>query len=282
MDIISSPNNEKVKLLQRLMKSPKERTYSGKFIVEGVRMFQEIPDERLSEVYYTQKFYDSLTADQEEVRRLIRVASHGDGAYIVSEPVLRRITDTETPQGILATVTIEKKRLDDLIGDGTESPLILILEKLQDPGNMGTIIRSAEGAGVTGILVSYDSVDIYNPKVIRSTMGSIFRKNVVVTYDLMRDIDILRSKGITIYGMHLSGSSMYETNLTGPSAFLIGNEGRGLSEHISAAADKLIRIPMKGSLESLNAASSATVISYEAMRQRENRVSIDIGDLISE
>ena len=165
------------------------------------------------------------------------------------------------------------------MGNGMESPLILIIEKLQDPGNMGTIIRSAEGAGVTGILVSYDSVDIYSPKVIRSTMGSIFRKNVAVTFDLIGDINKLRKKGVVIYGMHLSGSSMYDTDLTGPSAFLIGNEGHGLTDDISAAADKLIRIPMKGSLESLNAASSATVISYEAMRQRENRVSIDISSM---
>lgn len=279
MDIISSPNNEKVKLLQKLLKSPKERKYSGLYVVEGIRMIRELETYQLSEMYFTQEYHDNVMVHDEDVMRLVRVSENRNSAFVVTDAVLKRITDTETPQGLLATVKIETKQLEDLVGDGSENPLILILEKLQDPGNMGTIIRSAEGAGVTGILVSYDSVDIYSPKVIRSTMGSIFRKNVVVTYDLMRDIGILKEKGITVYGMHLSGDSMYETDLTGPSAFLIGNEGRGLSDNISAAADKLIRIPMKGSLESLNAASAATVISYEALRQRENRVSIDIGDI---
>ena len=279
MDILTSPNNEKVKLVAKLLSSPKERKYSGKYVVEGMRMVEEIPDNLLGEMYFTQDYYDKKVVNNEKLLRLVNIAAAKNKCYIVTEPVLRRITDTETPQGILATVMIKEKTVDDLLGDGTENPLILIIERLQDPGNMGTIIRSAEGAGVTGILVSYDSVDIYSPKVIRSTMGSIFRKNVAVTYDLVGDINRLRSNGIVIYGMHLSGSSMYETDLTGPAAFLIGNEGRGLTENISAAADKLIRIPMKGSLESLNAASSATVISYEAMRQRENRVSIDIAEM---
>ena len=279
MDILTSPNNEKVKLIQKLLKNPKERKYNGKYVVEGMRMVEEIPEELLGEIYFTQDFYNKKVVQNERLLRLVNAAVKKNKCFLITEQVLKSVTDTETPQGILATVMIKEKTLEDLLGDSTESPLILIVEKLQDPGNMGTIIRSAEGAGVTGILVSYDSVDIYNPKVIRSTMGSIFRKNVVVTYDLVGDINRLRSKGIVIYGMHLKGSSMYKTDLTGPSAFLIGNEGKGLTDDISAAADKLIRIPMKGSLESLNAASSATVISYEALRQRENRVSIDIADM---
>ena len=279
MDILSSPNNEKVKLISKLLKSPKERKYNGKYVVEGMRMVEEIPADRLGEIYFTQDYFNKKITQNERLLRLVNTAVERNKCFLVTESVLRRITDTENPQGILATVMIEEKTVDDLMGNGMESPLILIIEKLQDPGNMGTIIRSAEGAGVTGILVSYDSVDIYSPKVIRSTMGSIFRKNVAVTFDLIGDINKLRKRGVVIYGMHLSGSSMYDTDLTGPSAFLIGNEGHGLTDDISAAADKLIRIPMKGSLESLNAASSATVISYEAMRQRENRVSIDISSM---
>ncbi|MBP3234241.1 MAG: RNA methyltransferase [Eubacterium sp.] len=277
--MLSSPNNEKVKLISKLLKSPKERKYNGKYVVEGMRMVEEIPADRLGEIYFTQDYFNKKITQNERLLRLVNTAVERNKCFLVTESVLRRITDTENPQGILATVMIEEKTVDDLMGNGMESPLILIIEKLQDPGNMGTIIRSAEGAGVTGILVSYDSVDIYSPKVIRSTMGSIFRKNVAVTFDLIGDINKLRKKGVVIYGMHLSGSSMYDTDLTGPSAFLIGNEGHGLTDDISAAADKLIRIPMKGSLESLNAASSATVISYEAMRQRENRVSIDISSM---
>ncbi len=279
MDTLTSVNNDRVKFLVKLRTSAKERKYSGRYIVEGVRMTKEIPYERLGELYMTRDFYMKVAKGNEDLAILIRRADNDGKAFIVADNVMKRIADTETPQGILATVKIYESRLDDILGNDSQNPLILILETIQDPGNMGTIIRSAEGAGVTGLLVSYDSVDIYSPKVIRSTMGSIFRKKVVVSYDLMRDIKYLKSKGIDIYGMHLKGVSMYKADLTGPIALLIGNEGSGLSEDVSNAADKLIKIPMKGELESLNAASSATIISYEAMRQRDNKVSVDINDI---
>ncbi len=279
MDYITSPTNDKIKMLIKLRDSAKERKYSGKYIVEGVRMVEEIPFRLFSELYLTQTFYDKHVQNDEKLFKLVNKADNNRKVYIVSDAVMNKVSDTKTPQGILATVKMEEKKVENLWGDDIEKPLILILEKIQDPGNMGTIIRSAEGAGVTGILVSYDSVDIYSPKVIRSTMGSIFRENIVVTYDLVRDIKELKKKGIIMYGMHLKGTSMYETDLTGPVGLLIGNEGNGLSKEVSDTADKLLRIPMKGELESLNAASSATIVSYEALRQRDIKVSVDISDM---
>ena len=151
---------------------------------------------------------------------------------------------------------------------GDAAPFLLIIERLQDPGNLGTIIRTAEGAGVTGIILSADTVDIYNPKVIRSTMGSIFRMPIAVAEDLAATIDRVKTRGIPVYGAHLDGATFYEKDFTGGCAFLIGNEGNGLSDEISAKADDLIRIPMCGQVESLNAAISTAVIAYEVLRQR--------------
>ena len=272
MEILSSPNNEKVKNVAKLLKSAKERKYDGLYVVEGRRMVQEIPEDQLEAVYFTEDFYNKHVYGNEKLKAVTDAATRKDKSYIVSSNVMKKMANTETPQGIMATVKIVEHDLKDLLGNGNEVPLILILERLQDPGNVGTIIRSAEGAGVTGILVSYDSVDIYSPKVVRSTMGSIFRKNVMVTYDLIGDVNKLREMGVVIYATHLNGSSMYDADLTGPVAFLIGNEGAGLSNEISRTARKLIRIPMKGEVESLNAAVSATLVSYEALRQRNKIV----------
>ena len=268
MEKITSPNNERIKQIVKMLSTPKERKYSGKYMAEGLRMVREIPAEDLDQIFITDEFFKNHVIEDERLLKLVNSAINRNDCYIVSDIVLRKLADTENPQGIVATVKMKTYELSDLLGDASDVPMILVIEKMQDPGNMGTIIRTAEGAGATGLLVSYDSVDIYSPKVVRSSMGSILRKPIVVTYDLLGDIGKLKEKGIKIYGMHLDGSSIFETSLTGPSAFLIGNEGNGLSKEISEQADKLLRIPMMGEVESLNAGASATIIAYEAFRQR--------------
>ena len=268
METITSVNNEKVKRVNKIMSSAKERRYSGKYLVEGLRMVREVPSNDLDQLFMTQAFFDKHVAPDPRMMKLVNRAVDRGQSFIVSELVLRKIAQTEKPQGIVALVNMKEYKLEDIIETKDETPFILIVERLQDPGNMGTIIRTAEGAGVTGILVSYDSVDIYSPKVVRSTMGSIFRKKIVITYDILGDIDRMKEAGIKIFGMHLDGRSIYDEDLTIPSAYLIGNEGAGLSEKVSKKADKLLRIPMLGKVESLNAAASATIISYESLRQR--------------
>ena len=138
-----------------------------------------------------------------------------------------------------------------------EHPLFLVLEDLQDPGNMGTIFRTAEGAGVDGIFMSTNCVDIYNPKTIRSTMGSVYRVPFVIAPDLQDVFAWFKKQGIRSYAAHVGGT-----------AFLIGNEGNGLTDATAGQADCLIRIPMKGQLESLNAGVAAAILMYEASRQR--------------
>ena len=157
--------------------------------------------------------------------------------------------------------------LDELLQK--KNPLFLVLENLQDPGNLGTIMRTAEGAGVSAVILSKGSVDIYNPKTIRSTMGSIYRVPFLYVDDLKEVLQTLKSHGVKSYAAHLAGKQTYDKeNYQGGTAFLIGNESNGLSEELADAADIYIRIPMEGQLESLNAGVAASILMYEAYRQR--------------
>ena len=144
----------------------------------------------------------------------------------------------------------------------------MVLDNLQDPGNLGTIVRTAEGAGVTGVIMSKETVDIYNPKVIRSTMGSIYRMPFYYADDIFETVEELQKRGIKVYAAHLQGEGFYEKDYRTGTAFLVGNEGNGLTDRITGMADEKIRIPMMGKVESLNAAIAATLMAYEALRQR--------------
>ena len=146
---------------------------------------------------------------------------------------------------------------------------MIVLDNLQDPGNMGTVFRTAEAAGATGILMSSDCVDIYNPKVVRSTMGALFRVPFCRVEDLPESVEDLKKAGIRVYAAHLEGKNPYDReDYRGGTAFLIGNEGNGLREEVASCADCRIRIPMEGKAESLNAAVAAAVLMFEAGRQR--------------
>ena len=147
----------------------------------------------------------------------------------------------------------------------------MILENLQDPGNLGTILRAGEGAGITGVIMSRDTVDIYNPKVVRSTMGSAFRVPFLYTDDLPGTVRELKAGGIRLFAAHLEGRNNYEEeDYTGNTGFLIGNEGNGLTEELSAPADAWVKIPMAGKVESLNAAVAASILMFETARQRRS------------
>lgn len=258
--MIASASNEKIKEVKKLMKSAKERREKGLFVVEGIRMVREIPRQDVVTIFVAEK-------SEATFRQVLDDFSETE-IVCVRDFVFESMSDTNTPQGILALVRMKTYSFRDILGVKDQSPFVLILEKLQDPGNLGTILRTAEGAGATGIMMSSDSVDLYNPKVIRSTMGSVFRMPVYVSKDMLTDVEHLRTCGVTVYGAHLHGNTFYEKNFSGACGFLIGNEGNGLTEALCAKADELIRIPMRGQVESLNAATSVAVIAYEVLRQR--------------
>ena len=258
--MISSTSNQQIKNIQNLMKKAKERKKQNVFIVEGPKMCFEAPHKLLKAVYVSESFY-------KENRYAKELNSVEAVTEVVSDQVFKTISDTQTPQGIMAIVQMPEYKLEDVINK--EQPHILILESIQDPGNLGTMIRTGEGAGVSGIIMNRTTVDIFNPKTVRSTMGSLYRVPFFITDDLPETIEYAKSKGVPLYAAHLKGKCSYDRqDYTGACGFMIGNEGNGLSDEIADMADTYIRIPMEGAVESLNAAISATLLMYECNRQR--------------
>lgn len=258
--MITSASNGRIKYIDNLMNKAKFRRSEGKFVAEGIKMFMEAPRGDVLEVYIKEGAYDSF--DTQTKKKLERI-----GYEVLSEPVFKKVTDTVTPQGILSVIKIRESSIEDVLSD--ENPIIAVLENIQDPGNIGTIIRSAEGAGVNGLLLSRDCVDIYNPKVIRSTMGSIFRMKFAYV-DIDSVFDSFRSKNIETYALALDkNAKAYDKNdYKKPVAFFVGNEGNGLKESTVKKCDNTAYIPMCGEVESLNASVAASLMMYEIFRQR--------------
>lgn len=254
--MITSTNNSQVKYLVNLQKKSKFRKEEKRFVIEGIRMFSETPPDRIIKVYSTEKFYGEHT-------ELFRKTEY----ELVTDNVFVQISDTKTPQGVLAVVSMKEYSLSDVID--SEDAFIIACEDIQDPGNLGTIIRAGEGAGVTGIILSKNTVDVYNPKVIRSTMGSVYRVPVAAAEDFCDAVKCMKNRGITVAAAHLKGNIAYDkADYGNRCAFLIGNEGNGLSDAAAAAADILVKIPMKGEVESLNAAAAATILMYDVAAKR--------------
>lgn len=258
--MITSAHNSQIRDILALNQRPKERRKTGLFVAEGKKLFTEAPKELIRKVFVSESFAETeagLLADIEY--------------EIVEESLFGRICDTKTPQGILCILEQPSWKREALLGDGKQSPFLLLLEDLQDPGNVGTILRTAEGAGVTGVLLSEKCADPFQPKVIRSTMGSIFRVPIYREPDLAQALSWLRDCRIHTYGAHLRGVCDYNApSYREGTAFLIGNEGNGLSPYLTEHCDTLIRIPMEGKLESLNAAIASAVLMYTVHAQRND------------
>lgn len=267
-------------MIQYLNKGKKRKT-DGVFVVEGIKMITEAPSASVVQLFVSASFARRMEGERHRVppvqggkgemkrKEENRIFSLPVKPEVVSDEVFARMSDTQSPQGVLAVLKQPGYTLEQILDGGKKAPLLLLLEHLQDPGNLGTILRSAEGAGVSGVILSADSVDLFNPKVVRSTMGAIFRLPFFYAENFSQTICEIKKKGIRIFAADLEGSRDYDLeDYTAPSAFLIGNESRGLSEEAKALADRRIFIPMEGKLESLNAAVSAAVLVYEGARQR--------------
>lgn len=264
--MITSVNNKSVKEVVQLVQKAKARREQDVFIAEGAKMFQEAPDGRIRKVFVAQ------SAERELLNQ------YGDklaktGYETVTDEVFCKMSDTKTPQGILCLIRQFHYALEEILQpekrEDDRETLLLVLENIQDPGNLGTLFRTGEGAGVDGIIMSRQTADIYNPKVVRSTMGSIYRVPFVYAEDFRAAIGLLRQKKIAVYAAHLAGRKFYdEFDFTQKTAFLIGNEAKGLEEETVRLADDCLKIPMQGKLESLNAAVASAILMYEAQRQR--------------
>lgn len=281
--MITSVSNPQIKAIIQLQKKSKARWQQRVFVVEGPKMVFEAPREWVEKVYVSESYLGRGGKIFQSLEGL---------AYeVVADSVLKAASDTQTPQGILALVKMPEYELKDLLAsyDGQcraeparsrtevvksqpgQAPGLLILESIQDPGNLGTMLRTGEGAGISGVIMNRSTVDIFSPKVVRSTMGSLYRVPFYIAEDISRTIGELKEHGVSVYAAHLKGEKSYDkADYTRGTAFLIGNEGNGLTEETAALADEYIRIPMEGQVESLNAAIAASLLMYEAHRQRRS------------
>ena len=278
MEIISSKDNKRIKYIRSLLEKGGIRKKNHSFVVEGIKLVDEaleygnVLDIIVSESLYHEIVSGDLTRNgllSDNGKHIIKQVKQGTLLTVVSDAVFKSVSETITPQGILAEVEMPKHRLleENFLEIAYEKKgkiKLLILEDTADPGNLGTIIRTAEAAGVTGVIMGKGTVDIFNPKVVRSTMGSIFRLPFAYVDDLKSVIIGLKRDGISFYATHLMGKESYrDISYSDKAGILIGNEARGLSDEIANLADTYVIIPMQGKVESLNAAVAAALMMYE-------------------
>ena len=278
MEIISSKDNKKIKYLRSLLEKGSARKKNRQFIVEGIKLVDEaLVYGKVCEIIISESLYEeiilggliknALLADNG--KNLIDYVNDDNSTTVVSDAVFKTVSETINPQGVVAVVTMPEY---EILNEGfltqtynkTGKIKLLILEDTADPGNLGTIMRTAEAAGVTGVIMGRGTVDIFNPKVVRSTMGSIFRLPFIYVEDVRETIRELKKYGISFYAAHLKGKQSYkDVKYSDKAGILIGNEARGLSPETAELADIYIIIPMQGKVESLNAAVAAALMMYE-------------------
>lgn len=258
--MITATSNKRIKWLVSITEKAKERKKENVFVVEGSKMFEEADEAYIREVYVSESYIEK-NGISDKLQKA--------GFETVSDEVFKKISDTKAPQGILCVMNQYKYILGDLLKK--ENPVLVLLEDIQDPGNLGTILRTGEGAGVDGVIMTKDTVDIYNPKTIRATMGSIYRMPFLYVDSLKEVIGKLQANGIAVYAAHLKGEAYYDSfDFKKGTAFLIGNEGNGLKKETADLADSYLKIPMEGKVESLNAAIATSLLMYETYRQRRS------------
>lgn len=261
---IESSSNKIIKEIRSLNKK-KNRIKRGLYFIEGIRIVEDAikSEEDIEYVLYSDKLFDVQMG-----KELLDFIDGKYKTYKVNESLFNDVSDTETPQGILAVIKMKNYSIEDIF---TEKDFIIILDRLQDPGNMGTIIRSADALGATGIIISKGSVDVYNQKVLRSTMGSLFHIPIIHVEDIKETILKLKEKDIKIFATTLNESKYcYDVDFKKNIAVIIGNEGNGVGSDIYNLSDENIIIPMIGNSESLNVAMASSIIMYEVLRQRKN------------
>ena len=246
---ITSLKNPKVQTWKSL-KERKGRRETGCFLVEGRKMVEEVLEScfEVTAVLLAEGFEPEYALPD------------GLACYILPEHVFAAVCDTKTPQGIAAVV-----RMRDSLAQGQR---LVALDGVQDPGNVGTIVRTADAAGFDGVILSEQCADIFSPKVLRATMGSIFRMGVQVTNDLAGELKAKVESGFSVLSSQLDGTPFYERESVGERFVLvIGSEGNGVTEDVKQAATHRVKLPMRGGAESLNAAVAAGIMMYELTRE---------------
>jgi TrmH family RNA methyltransferase len=260
---ISSSKNPIIKEIKALTKK-KDRWESKLFIMEGIKIIEEAIENsvELKYIIYSDKLF-SVRDGTDFYNKIENMK----GLIHVSDNIFDEISGTENSQGVIAMGVFRVKSLQDI--SDSKDQFLLFLDELQDPGNMGTIIRTADAFNISGIIIGEGCVDPYNPKVVRATMGSLFRMPLYFIQDNMDTILKLKNREYEVYATSLEGSSPnYSIDYKGKFLIIIGNEARGVNQKLINIADELIKIPILGHAESLNAGVAASIIMYEVMRQQ--------------
>lgn len=257
--LITSKDNETIKHIRKL-KEKKYRDEYGEYIVEGIKLINEAIEEKQN--VKTIIVCDNCNKEALNQNSMYEVAKL-DCIY-VDEKVFNTITEVKNPQGILAVV--EKQNKEKQINFNED--IIVVLDDIQDPGNLGTILRTVDSVGLSQIIVSKKSGDVYNSKVVRSTMGAIFRVNVIESENLKDTIKEIKKHKFNVISTSLdTDKSLYDINLN-KNVIVIGNEANGVSKEIQELSDIKIKIPMLGKTESLNASVATGIVLYEYVRQK--------------
>jgi TrmH family RNA methyltransferase len=255
VEVIRSRDNKTIKEIKKLHER-KHRNQQKKFIVEGQRFVKEAleSDFEIEYVIINESVMDKFSDLKiEETSKLI-----------VTETVFKDLCDTKMPQGIMAIVKNKEVKIN------TDAGFYVLLDKVQDPGNMGTIIRTANAAGANGVILTKGTVDIYNEKTLRATMGSIFKIPIIIDEDLKFVSELKNSGFILVCSSLDTDKNFYEINLSGKVIIALGNEGNGISNEIYNICDERVKIPMPGSAESLNVGIASGIMMFEVVRQKNS------------
>lgn len=266
-DMITSDANAIIKTIKSLYKK-KQRWENSFFIIEGIKLIREAIENtaKIKYIVYSDLLF-SCKEGEKFFSSYLEKKEHK--VYYISDKLMNSISDTETPQGLIAVVSFLNCSLESIMKQ--KGNFFVILDRLQDPGNVGTIIRAADALGSNGVISTEGCVDIYNPKTIRATMGSIFHIPILYYDDGIKNlINELKKREISIMSTSLDAKNLsYQADFIRDFALIIGNESSGVSSEILDISDVLVRIPMEGKAESLNAAVAASIVMYEALRQRK-------------
>ena len=260
--MITSTSNPRVRRLVLWQEKAKKRREDNVFLAEGIKMLREAPRDWIKEVYLTEEVLQRLRKEDGEVLTKIE----NTGYELLSEEVMKKVSDTQTPQGALVVLNRPSYTIDDIVGNGEGT--FMVLENLQDPGNLGTIVRTGEGAGIRGVIMSQDTVDVYNPKTVQATMGGIAR--VKLHYISLPEL-IASLEDIPVYGTFLDGENMYTQPLSAYGLIVMGNEGNGIGDEVKRLINRKLYIPNypaeRETSESLNVAIATAVVCAEFRRQ---------------
>ena len=288
MQVISSKDNEIIKNIRKL-KEKKYRDLENAYLIEGIKIVKEAIAEnaKIRQIIMCEDFTDNVELDKDTLYELAR-----HNLIYVTRNIMDSLSDVKTPQGIIGVVEKSKRFAEEdndenksknnidaetnMLGNKTgiepkvdyTQDIIIALDGVQDPGNLGTIIRTADSANLNQIIISKTSADPYNPKVVRSTMGAIFRVNIIETENIVEELKKAQENGFKVMVTALDSSeSIYKTEFN-KKVIVIGNEANGVSKEVQIIADEKVKIPMLGKTESLNASVAAGIMIYEYVRRK--------------